>query len=145
MWASSLACNGILSLGNKFEAWSCHGIGHELSAYHDMSHGVSLAIVTPRWMRYILSETTAGRLAKFGTKVWGLKPQMDQMELAEKAIGKLEEFFAALGLPKTLTEAGVGDEHFGEMAENAVEHGYLSMSYVPLAKEDVEKILSMCL
>lgn len=29
---------------------------HELSAYYDITHGVGLAILTPRWMRHILAK-----------------------------------------------------------------------------------------
>lgn len=35
---------------------------HELSAYYDITHGVGLAILTPRWMRYILNEHTVEKL-----------------------------------------------------------------------------------
>lgn len=35
----TLACNGILSLGNGASGWPCHGIEHALSAYYDITHG----------------------------------------------------------------------------------------------------------
>ena len=54
MWTSSLALNGILATGKSF-MWSCHYIEHELSAYYDITHGAGLAVITPKWMRYIRS------------------------------------------------------------------------------------------
>ena len=33
----SLACNGILSIGNGYSGWPCHGIEHALSAYYDIT------------------------------------------------------------------------------------------------------------
>ena len=60
MWASSMALNGLCGSG-KPGAWTCHPIEHELSAFYDITHGVGLAIVTPRWMRYILSDETVDK------------------------------------------------------------------------------------
>ena len=57
MWASSWALNGFLYDGNMFaQPAICHNIEHELSAFYNITHGHGLAIVTPRCLRYILSE-----------------------------------------------------------------------------------------
>ena len=64
MWASSMALNGLCGSG-KPGAWTCHPIEHELSAFYDITHGVGLAIVTPRWMRYILSENTVDKFVDY--------------------------------------------------------------------------------
>ena len=61
MWGSTIADNATLCNGNQLAAFSCHGMEHELSAYYDVTHGVGLAIITPRWMKYVLSEDTALR------------------------------------------------------------------------------------
>ena len=47
MWASSLALNGLTGRG-KQGVWSCHPMEHELSAFYDITHGIGLAILTPR-------------------------------------------------------------------------------------------------
>ncbi|MFV0314830.1 MAG: iron-containing alcohol dehydrogenase, partial [Anaerotignum sp.] len=49
MWASSWALNGFLTSGGG-QAASCHVMEHELSAYYDITHGLGLAILTPRWL-----------------------------------------------------------------------------------------------
>lgn len=48
---SSVACSGIPEYGKQGTGWPCHSMEHELSAYYDITHGVGLAILTPRWMR----------------------------------------------------------------------------------------------
>ena len=53
MWTSSWAINGF-SGGLTNCEWTNHMIEHELSAIYDITHGLGLAIVTPRWMRYVL-------------------------------------------------------------------------------------------
>ena len=144
MWASSMALNGLCGSG-KPGAWTCHPIEHELSAFYDITHGVGLAIVTPRWMRYILSENTVDKFVDYAINVWKLEPKEDKFALANEAIDLTEKFFKDCGIPMTLKEVNIDETHFDEMAKGAVEHGSLSYAYVPLNETDVKKILEMCL
>lgn len=143
MWNSTWAINGFLKMG-KPVFWSCHRMEHELSAFYDVTHGVGLAVLTPHWMRYVLSEKTEGRFARYGAEVWGLDPALPKRELAEASIRKTEEFFASLGLPATLTELGIGPEHFEEMARKARISGF-DHTFVPLSVENMVKIYQMSL
>lgn len=144
MWASSMALNGLCGSG-KPGAWSCHPIEHELSAFYDITHGVGLAIVTPRWMRYILSENTVDKFVDYAVNVWHLEPKEDKFALANEAIDLTEKFFKDCGIPMTLKEVNIDETHFDEMAKGAVERGSLAYAYVPLNEADVKKILEMCL
>lgn len=144
MWASSWALNGFLQTGGG-QAASCHAMEHELSAYYDITHGLGLAILTPRWMEYILDETNAPQFKKFGVNVFGIDASLSDMEGAKKAISSLGEFlFNTLGLQSNLTEIGIDETNFKAMAKNAcggnVMHGYKS-----LTPKDVESIYRMCL
>jgi len=143
MWNAAWAINGFLKMG-KPVAWSVHRMEHELSAFYDITHGVGLAILTPNWMRYVLNEKTEGRFARYGVNVWGLDVSLPARELAEAAIGKTREFFTSLGLPATLTEAGIGPERFEEMARKARNGGF-DKTFVPLGVEDIVKIYQMSL
>ncbi len=143
MWASSLGCNGILSLGNNGYPWSCHQMEHVLSAYYDITHGVGLAIVTPRWMEYILSEKTLPVFVKYGKNVWGIDGLSDQ-ETARLAIKKTYDYFLSLGIPMTLKEVGIDEEKLEEMAKRASDSGLLG-AYVPLNPQAVFEIYKACL
>lgn len=143
MWNASWAINGFLDMG-KPVAWSVHRIEHELSAFYDITHGVGLAILTPNWMRYILSKKTEHRFARYGTAVWGLDSSLPTQTLAEAAIQKTRDFFNSLGLPATLTEAGVNSEHFEEMARKARTSSF-DKAFVPLSIEDIVNIYQMSL
>ena len=144
MWTSSWAINGFIN-GSKSTAWSCHPMEHELSAFYDITHGVGLAIVTPRWMRYILSENTVDKFVDYAINVWKLENKDDKFALANEAIDLTEKFFKDCGIPMTLKEVNIDETHFDEMARGAVEHGSLAYAYVPLNEADVKKILEMCL
>lgn len=144
MWNAAWAINGFLDMG-KPVAWSVHRMEHELSAFYDVTHGVGLAILTPNWMRYVLSETTQGRFARYGAAVWGLDPALPARKAAEAAIQKTRDFFSAsLGLPATLSELGIGPEYFPEMARKARNSGF-DRTFVPLSVEDIVNIYQMSL
>ena len=144
MWASTLGLNHILTAG-KGGAWSCHPMEHQLSAFYDITHGVGLAILTPAWMRYVLCDRTAGRFALYARQVWDVEAE-DDYQAAEEGIRCTESFFRKVGLPSTLSEMGIGREHFREMAEKAVEvSGIATRSYYHLGAEDIVKIFESCL
>lgn len=143
MWNASWAINGFLRMG-KGVAWSVHRMEHELSAFYDVTHGAGLAVLTPNWMRYVLSERTEARFARYGAAVWGLDPARPLRELAEEAIQKTRDFFTSLGLPATLAELGVGPEYFPEMARKARNSGF-DKTFVPLSVEDIVSIYQMSL
>ena len=144
MWASSLALNGLCGSG-KVGSWTCHPIEHELSAFYDITHGVGLAIVTPRWMRYILSEKTVDKFVDYAINVWDLDMEEDKFALANKAIDKTERFFSECGIPMNLGKLGIDDSLLEKMSHAVVVHRDLQSAYVPLTEEDVLNILKMCL
>ncbi|MCF0211221.1 MAG: iron-containing alcohol dehydrogenase [Bacteroidales bacterium] len=143
MWTSSWAINGFIN-GGKRLAWSCHPMEHELSAYYDITHGLGLAILTPRWMEYCLSEKTVSKYVQFATNVFGIDANQEPMAIARQGIEALASFlFDTLGLKRTLQEVGIDESKFAIMAEKAV-HGDTLQGFVPLKKEDVENIYRMC-
>ena len=137
MWASTMALNRMTSVG-KTGSWSCHAMEHELSAYYDITHGVGLAILTPHWMRHVLSDDTMEKFVQYGKNVFGLTG--DDREIAERAIEKTSEFFRSIDIPMHLKEVGIDETHLAEMAPQAVKHGNFARAYVPLTEKDIETI-----
>lgn len=143
MWTSSLALNGLVTTGKNF-MWSCHYIEHELSAHYDITHGAGLAMLTPQWMRYVLSEATVDKFYTYAVNVWNVAPGEDKFAVANAGIDATEAFFRSIGLPMSLAEFNIDDSRFAEMAAKAVEVGNLYEAYVPLKEEAVVEILKMC-
>lgn len=144
MWASSMALNTVLDAGTV-HGCACHAMEHELSAYYDITHGHGLAIVTPRWLEYILSETTAPAIYRLGVKVFGIAENLDVNEGAKKAIEAVADFcFNTLGLKADLCDLGIDEKHFKAMAQHACGGGVIS-GPKNLAPADVEAIYKMCL
>lgn len=144
MWASSWAINGFLSKTSP-KAWSCHPMEHELSAFYDITHGLGLAILTPRWMEYILDDDTVDKFVDYGVNVFGLDRNKDKFDIAKEAIDKTAEFFFdTMGLDDTLTKIGIDDSKFEIMAQKACNKDSIK-GYKELKPEDVVEIYKMCL
>lgn len=141
MLACTYGCNGILALGNSYSGWPCHGIEHALSAYYDITHGEGLAIITPRWMRHILSERTLDRFVKYGINVFGIDPTLPKQEIAGKAIDATYEFFESINIPMHLREVAIDDSRIDEMAHHIAVNEGLDKAYVPLTEQDIKEIL----
>lgn len=144
MWTSSWAINGFIN-GGKRKAWSCHPMEHELSAVYDITHGLGLAILTPRWMEYCLDETTVDKYVQYGINVFGIDSTMDKMAIAKESIRLTSEFlFDKLGLQRTFTEVGIKPEDFELMAKKACRYGDIK-GFKTLTVDDVINIFKMCL
>ena len=145
MLCCTYGCNGILSLGNSPSGWPCHGIEHALSAYYDITHGEGLAIITPRWMRHILSEKTIDRFVKYGINVFGIDASLPKQEIAEKAIDATAAFFESIHIPMHLREVGIDDSRIDEMAHHIAVNEGLENAYDPLTEQDIKEILTASL
>ena len=145
MLCCTYGCNGILSLGNSPSGWPCHGMEHALSAYYDITHGEGLAILTPRWMKHILSDRTVDRFVKYGVNVFGIDKSLDKYEIADKAIEETYKFFESIGIPMHLKEVGIDESRIEEMAHHIAVNEGLENAYAPLTEKDIVEILTASL
>ncbi|EAK0826587.1 iron-containing alcohol dehydrogenase [Campylobacter fetus] len=133
-WAATCALNGWCNVG-CVQDWSSHAIGHELSAAYGLDHGLSLAIVTPRLLRYNL-EFKKAKLAKMGREVFGLNA--DELSAAKCCIDEIESFFKSTGIATTLAKlsmdknsvANLISERFKQRNLVAGEHGNIDYKAV---------------
>lgn len=144
LWAGSLALNDLIGEG-KQEDWASHAIEHELSAIYDISHGAGLAIVSPSWMKHVLSKNTLERFVEYGINVWGIEKNKKAPDIADEAIDRTKKFFKSLGMPTTLKEANISDEHFEKMAKSALEDWGQIGSFKKLTAENIVEILKTSL
>ena len=141
MWSGSIAHNDLLSTG-RTQDWASHYIGHELSAMFDTTHGATLSIMTPAWMKYVYKKHI-NRFVQFAVRVWGIEENFDHPEeTALLGIETMTEFFKKVGLPTSFTEAGIDTGRMEELAQKATIDGPIGGLEI-LDKEDVLKILEM--
>jgi len=142
MWASSMALAGFqFLLGKPTPTFPLHGMGHELSSMYDMTHGVTLALLTPAWMRHTMNAAPEylPLYARFARNVMEIRED-DDAKAAEEGVRRLEEFYAAIGMPANLREAGVKEEDLEVIAGKAVENGNLGI-LTSIGKDEVLQIL----
>lgn len=121
MLSATLALNEMIAMGVN-QDWATHAIGHEITAFTGTPHGASLALVFPALCR-VRFDLKKDKLAQMGERVFGLV-DTDRDSLARGAIEALEDFFASLGLPTRLDEAGIPVEVDAKIVERFRERGW---------------------
>ncbi len=145
MWASSWAINGFIRMDKQPNIWLCHLLEHQLSAFYDITHGLGLAILTPRYLKYALDDSTVDRYYKFGVNVWNIDSRLPKMEVATKSIECLEDWlYKDLELTNNLSSLNIDNKNFEEMANHICSKGTVE-GFIDLNKEDVVKIFEECL
>lgn len=148
MYSCVYAINGLLAKGN-YAAWVCHGIEHELSGYDDkITHGVGLAIITDRYLRWCLDENTAWRFAELGVNAMGIDKNLSDMEIANKVIDIFADlFFNTFNMPKNFRELGVPREALETMINNLAKLSaphIQKMCFKPMTSEDIRILVESC-
>lgn len=136
MWAASWAINDMLKLGHMTQ-WSVHPMEHPLSAFYSVTHGEGLAILTPHWMEYVLSEDTVDKFARFAREIWQVE-EKDVWDMAREGIERLRGFYEQLHLRSSLGELGIDETHLDAMAMDAARQTV--NGYVSLSAKDVKNI-----
>lgn len=146
MYACTFGCNGLLALGSSRTNWPMHSIEHALSAFYDITHGEGLAIITPHWMRAVLSEKTIHRFVQYGVNIFGIDSSLPPMTIAEQAIARTAEFFASLNIPMTLRAVGIDDKQLRAMSKHISAEGLGNpKNFAPLSEDDIFEILKAAL
>lgn len=132
MWASTIAHNNILGMDRK-QDWASHKIEHELSGKYNIAHGAGLAVIVPRWMRYV-STKNPHKFQQFATNIMG-------EEDISTAITKLSNYWTSLGMPHTLEEVGYQSKDLDYLVEHVdyTNNEYVG-NYIKLTREDVRNI-----
>lgn len=142
-WLASVAHNNLLDTG-RIGDWGSHRIEHELSAQYGITHGEGMAVVLVAWTKYV-AKVKPWKLAQLAVRVFRVDPyNYSEEQQAEILSGKLKDYFASLHLKTTLTELGIGEEYFGEMAERATRNGPVG-HYVPLNAERFQEVLKLAI
>jgi hypothetical protein len=141
MYAALWSCSAQNTTG-VIPEWTSHFIEHEVTALTDLNHGLGMALIMPAWMKFCI-EDHPEKFARYAENVWDIKPNgRSDLDVGMEGIEKTAEFWRALGIPKTLTEAGVDKSVLPTAAKRAVRFGTMG-SLKPLEEADVLKILEM--
>jgi NADP-dependent alcohol dehydrogenase len=138
MWCATMALNGLIGAGVP-QDWSTHMIGHELTAFHEIDHARTLAIVLPGTWN-IMIEQKKERLLQYAENVWGITYGTDEEKVA-LAIEKTEHFFNTLGIATRLRDYDVPEQTIGKIVARMKERKWKLGENKEVTPARVEEIL----
>lgn len=147
MWGCKVAQDGGIGVGRE-QDWSSHLLQRDIgSIAYNSSHGAGLAVIVPKWMRYVYKHNIP-RFVRWANRVMDVQVDpFDEEATVLEGIARLESFIKEVGLPTTLREVGVKDQaDILTMAEKAYPGGEGTLGgFYPLNKEDFIHILTEAL
>lgn len=145
MWSAAWGLNGFM-YENLRQDPVCHRIEHEISGrFPEISHSEGIAIVMPRWLRYINSSATAEAISRFGINCLEVECTNDVLRDSNATIEQFEELiYNKWNINSKLSLYGIKSSDLLDIAENVCSTGIIE-SIVELNKEDIINILEMCL
>ena len=142
MWSCTMALNGLIATGVPTD-WATHMIGHELTAFFGLDHGVTLAIVLPNLLRE-MKEEKHEKLIQYGQRVWGINTGAPE-ERVEMAIVKTESFFNMLGIKTKLSDYDITLEKLSPVFERFQKRQWKLGERKNITPDRIEKILTRSL
>lgn len=143
LWASAWALNGFM-YENLRQDPVLHIMEHQLSAEYGITHGHGIAILLPRWIKYILSDKTANAIAELGIQAMGLTSSGESFKDAEATIAAIERYFTeSLQLDLHLSHFCNYQTDIERLASRICQ-GHSLESIFPLTEKDVCAILKSC-
>ena len=118
---------------------AAHSLSHSLSAVCHMQHGLANAICLVPVMKFnkeVCAKAYAKVAACFNINTVG----MSDKEAADKAIEAVIDLNQRIGIPKTLSEAGVTEDHLDELTRKAFLDGCHQTNARSCTKEDLRTL-----
>jgi alcohol dehydrogenase YqhD (iron-dependent ADH family) len=148
MWESCLAWNGWILPGTAAST-PMHMIAHGLSARFGITHGATLAMIMPAWMRHTCGQNLS-RYNQFAKRVLGLSPEdFAPADAAREAINRFQNFLSAIGVQTCMAKCGVQESDIDMLVEDVVRVYFnadgLLTARVPMTREDVRAVLELAL
>ncbi len=150
-WASTLCWNGWMQAG-LCASTPMHQIGHVLSARYNTTHGVTLAIGMNAYFRYTanLGEERAHRFATLAKRIFDLPTEgKTDLQLANEFVDHFVAFMDSIGVPNTLTAAGIPADEIEAIADDIAAHGFDATGHLtsipPIGRDGVLEILRLAI
>ena len=116
---------------------STHLIGHELTAYYNLDHARSLAVVQP-YLLEVMNEDKKEKIAQLGKNVFGIQND-------NKAVIKaIEAVYNKVGVPTKLSAYEIDDKVISNVSAALTKNGYTAMGEnANITLDKVATILTM--
>ncbi len=117
-----------------------HAISHPVTSYVGTPHGIANAILLPYVMEY--NAIGAGpRIAEIGKALSGDNPNMIWNASPQMAVQAVRSLSRDVGIPETLADVGVKEEHIADIAVDAMKSGNIAINPRRVALADIERVI----
>ncbi len=141
MWAATVAHSNMIGCGGVF---ACHEISHVITEEFGVAHGAALAILMPAWCKYMLVERP-DVFAEFARNVWGIDPELSEMQAAQDGIRCFQQFICRMGLPLSFEDAGIKNPDVDYLARRVmIGRESIGDTFEPIRIDGVRSILEIC-
>ncbi len=139
MWSASLALCGLTKAGVGDHFFPMHLIEHSISALFNVAHGAGLAAIIPGWMKW-RSQSDPSRILRLGKLLWNITDQNG----VNQTISNMAAWIKDIGCPTNLSELGIKEETFDDIAQNAMTQTSIWGKSDIITKEIIKEILIYC-
>ena len=117
-----------------------HAMAHPVGAYHHLPHGLSNALLLPHALDFnrIACEP---QLAAVAREFDVTHPGQTEREAAFAAIEAIRALEADIGIPSSMSEAGVTDEHFDIIVQDTFRSRNIDINPRRVTPENIRQIL----
>lgn len=119
-----------------------HAMNHVVCGFHDISHGDGNSILLQHGIRYNF-DAVPDRVMAIADAI-GIDEMESDSERLEEMLSQIDELQQTLGVPRSMSEAGVDDmpdDHIREMADHAAHDPGMAANPRPVEAEDAFEIL----
>lgn len=142
MYAATMGLNGFISMGVP-QDWATHMIGHELTAFHGLDHGVTLAIVSPS-LYDVMRKEKREKLLQYGERVWGINAGDEDCRI-DATINATRKFYESLGIKTRLSEYGINEDDIQKIVTRFKDRGMSLGENQSIDSDTIATILSKAL
>ncbi len=121
-----------------------HGLAHPLGARYGIPHGTLCGLLLPYVMGYNAAYAAA-KYAEVAALLGVATAGVPQAEAAQRAVERVRELVARVGIPAHLAPLGVREADFPAIIAEALPQSSLKHNPRPMGAEDVHAVLMMAL
>ena len=97
---------------------AAHALSHPLGVHYKIPHGLSCAVLLPYVMEFNLPVVTK-KLTKIAQALEEDASLLSETEAAQRVVEKIKEMFSQAGIKENLSEWGIKEEDFSQLAKEA--------------------------
>lgn len=121
-----------------------HQLGHVLSARYNITHGATLSIIMPAWMKFIYRRRL-DRYVQFAERIFGINQDgRNPEEIALEGINRFEAFLRRLEVPTRLSAFDISESEIDDMVEDVTRISFNSTgtltSRPPVGRDGVKAV-----